>query len=227
MSPSTTLTALSRLLADTDATASEEIVCAALAMACELVPGARWASLTHKTARARTTAVSDPHAAVLDELQYRTGGGPCLTALETTAVVVSDFATEGRWPAFTALAVAEGTATGSISYPLASAGHNATSLNLYTDLVGGCHGMDVEAATLAASIFSLVLTAINQRDQVRNLDIALTTSRSIGAAIGILMHRHRWTYDQAFDAMRHVSQHTHRRLRDIASDVLLVGDLPD
>ena len=85
--------------------------------------------------------------------------------------------------------------------------------------------MDVEAATLAASIFSLALIQrSNQRDQVRNLDIALTTSRSIGAAIGRSMHRHRWTYDQAFDAMRHVSQHTHRRLRDIASDVVLVGE---
>jgi hypothetical protein len=227
VSPSTKLTALSRLLSDPDAGASEELAGAALGLACELVPGARWASLTYKTTRPRTTAVSDPRAAALDELQYRTGGGPCLTALETTTVVVSDFATENRWPSFTALAVAEGTATGSVSYPLAPAGHEATSLNLYTDRAESVSGMDVEAAAYAASVIALVLTAINQRDQLRNLDIALKTSRSIGAAIGILMHRHRWTYDQAFDAMRHVSQRTHRRLRDIAADVMLIGDLPD
>jgi hypothetical protein len=223
--PSTKLTALSRLLADPDSAASEDLAGAALTVACELVPGARWASLTQKAARPRSTAVSDPRAAALDEFQYRTGGGPCLTALETTTVIVSDFATETRWPAFTRLAVAESTATGSMSCPLAPAGHHATSLNLYTDLAEGTCGMDLQAAGLAASVVSLALTAISQREQLHNLDIALTTSRSIGAAIGILMHRHRWTYDQAFDAMRHVSQQTHRRLRDIASDVVLIGDL--
>lgn len=213
------------MLTDPEAVDGDELAAAALGLACELVPGARWASLTHKAGRPRTTAVSDPRAAALDEFQYRTGSGPCLTALETANVVVSDFTTEHRWPEFTALAVAESSATGSVSFPLAPAGHDGTSLNLYTDLADASAGMDVQAAGLAAAVISLVLTAINQREQVRNLDIALTTSRSIGAAIGILMHRHRWTYDQAFDAMRHVSQHTHRRLRDIASDVVHTGDL--
>ena len=225
MSPSAKLTALSLQLADLEAAHGDDLAGAALALACELVPGARWASLTHKTAEPHTTAVSDPHAAALDEFQYRTGSGPCLTALDTATLVVSDFSSEHRWPEFAALALAESSATGSISCPLEAAGHHATSLNLYTDLAGASSGMDVQAAGLAAAVISLVLTAINQREQLRNLEVALTTSRSIGAAIGILMHRHRLTYDQAFDAMRHVSQHTHRRLRDIASDVVHTGDL--
>ena len=62
---------------------------------------------------------------------------------------------------------------------------------------------------------------------MRHLEIGLATSRSIGAAVGVLMSRHHWTYDQAFDALRTASQHGHRRLRDIAADVVLIGDLPE
>jgi hypothetical protein len=191
------------------------------------VPGARWASLTSRAGRPQTTAVSDPQAGELDEFQYRTGAGPCLTALTANSVVVSDFAAEDRWPEFTALAVAESVATGSVSVALGPAGHKATSLNLYTDEPGGGRSIDAHAAAFSASVVALVLTVLDQRTQISNLEVALTTSRSIGAAIGILMHRHRWTYDQAFDAMRHVSQRTHRRLRDIAGDVVLIGDLTE
>lgn len=225
MSSSTKLAALSRLVADSGVASGDEIAGAALALTCDLVPGARWASLTHRASSWRTIAVSDPRAAVLDEFQYRAKAGPCLDAVRSTTVVASDFASERRWPEFTALALADRAATGSVSCPLAPAGRQATSLNLYTDSAER-GAIDRPAAELAASGLALVLTAIEQRSQLGHLEIALETSRSIGAAIGILMHRHRWTYEQAFDAMRHVSQHTHRRLRDIASDVVLIGDLP-
>lgn len=225
--PAARLAQLTRqLAADAEETDGDELTNAALSLTCEFVPGARWASLTYRPGRPRTLAASDPHAAALDEFQYRTGAGPCLTALATATTVASDFATEDRWPEFTALALADGTAKASLSLPLAVTRPSAISLNLYTDADDVSRGIDARAAGPAAAGLALALTAINQRGRLHHLEIALTTSRLIGAAVGILMHRHRWTYEQSFDALRAASQHGNRRLREIADDVLFRGDLP-
>lgn len=57
------------------------------------------------------------------------------------------------------------------------------------------------------------------------LQTALATNRDIGSAIGILMGRHTLTRKQALDRLRTTSQNTHRKLRDVAADVLCNGDL--
>jgi hypothetical protein len=61
--------------------------------------------------------------------------------------------------------------------------------------------------------------------KAENLDIALQTSRHIGAAIGILMNRHKITDDQAFEVLRLASMHSHRKLRDLALEVITTGSL--
>jgi AmiR/NasT family two-component response regulator len=48
-------------------------------------------------------------------------------------------------------------------------------------------------------------------------------SRKIGTAIGILMSTHRVTEEAAFDMLRACSQRTHRKVRDIAADVVQTG----
>ncbi len=216
---------LSNSIAESAAT-SQELMTIALRLTCELVPGARWASLTKLGKHPSTIAASDERASDLDELQYRGGAGPCLTAIEDRTVIVSDFATEERWPEFIAQAGTGCTARASLSISLAAGGHADTSLNLYSDGTDARHGAELDAAMLAAAGLAVLLTAIAHREKMHNLEVALTSSRVIGAAIGILMTRHGWTYDQAFDALRRISQHHHRKLRDIADDVVLTGALP-
>jgi two-component system, response regulator / RNA-binding antiterminator len=58
-----------------------------------------------------------------------------------------------------------------------------------------------------------------------NLNIALQTSRQIGMAIGIIMSRHKVTDATAFGMLREVSQCTHRRVRDIALDIIEQGGI--
>lgn len=65
-----------------------------------------------------------------------------------------------------------------------------------------------------------------QLTRARNLEEALTTNREIGQAIGILMATHHVTAEQAFEQLRTASQHTHRKLREIAADVAETGALP-
>lgn len=63
------------------------------------------------------------------------------------------------------------------------------------------------------------------RSKADGLQTALVNNRNIGCAIGILMARHSLTRQQAFDRLRTTSQDTHRKLRDVAADVLYTGDL--
>jgi hypothetical protein len=63
------------------------------------------------------------------------------------------------------------------------------------------------------------------QDQATNLAEAVDSNRRIGQALGILMISYKLTDQQAFDLLRGVSQHTHRKLRDIADDVCHTGSL--
>ena len=63
--------------------------------------------------------------------------------------------------------------------------------------------------------------------RAENLQLALSTNRRIGVAIGVLMVAERLTHEQAFDRLREASQRSNRKLRDVAEDVILTGQLED
>ena len=86
--------------------------------------------------------------------------------------------------------------------------------------------LERERACDRALIATLQEAELAARDQVVHLETALVTSRRIGAAIGILMARCHVTDDHAFALLRTTSQLTHRKVRDIAEDVVLTGTLP-
>lgn len=79
----------------------------------------------------------------------------------------------------------------------------------------------------AAVIAGERLAAIADAQLVRadNLERGLHTSREIGVAIGIIMSQHKVTQPQAFELLRLNSQETNRKVRDIALDVIVTGDL--
>src|SRR3954452_1615016 len=61
--------------------------------------------------------------------------------------------------------------------------------------------------------------------QIANLQTALVTARRIGMAMGVLMASRKVTEDGAVDLFRHASQHTGRKVRDLAEDVIRTGTL--
>ena len=67
------------------------------------------------------------------------------------------------------------------------------------------------------------------RDKIANLETALESSRRNGAAIGILMYRGKITHGRTFELLWVASQLSHRKLRDVAEDVIALGEivLPD
>ncbi len=61
--------------------------------------------------------------------------------------------------------------------------------------------------------------------KIANLEVALASSREIGAAIGIVMNQRRISNAAAFDLLRQASQRQHRKIREVAADVLYTGAL--
>jgi hypothetical protein len=196
----------------------------------QALPVTCWASLTLAaggTRRPVTLAASDRIAELVDSIQYRAGAGPCLQAVaETTSVRVDDLAREDRWPSFVATALAELPVRAVVSCSLADGGHDQLSLNLYSALPLRANQPDPDSLAEVLAACSIGLAAIEQRHRADHLDRALASGRRIGAAIGILMASRRLTEQQAFDVLRVASQRGNRKLRDVAEDVLLTGELP-
>jgi hypothetical protein len=82
------------------------------------------------------------------------------------------------------------------------------------------------AELLLVACAEAMMGAAIARERAQNLEIALQTNRRIGMAIGVLMGQHKLTDEQAFDALRHASQHQDRKLRDVADEVIWTGALP-
>jgi hypothetical protein len=62
-----------------------------------------------------------------------------------------------------------------------------------------------------------------------NLQVALTSSREIGMAMGIVMERHKLSSDQAFALLSRISQQRQQRVRAVAAQIAETGlvDLPN
>ena len=64
-----------------------------------------------------------------------------------------------------------------------------------------------------------------KQEKVDNLELALRTSRTIGAAMGIVMTQLRVDEADAFQILRRASSESNTKLRSIADDVVTTGDV--
>ena len=69
-------------------------------------------------------------------------------------------------------------------------------------------------------IAELQADGILSRDHVAQLEKALTSSRCIGAAIGILMASRQVPQDRAFELLKESSQRANRKLYDVAAELV-------
>jgi tetrahydromethanopterin S-methyltransferase subunit F len=86
-------------------------------------------------------------------------------------------------------------------------------------------GADVAPETLVVEIQRLRAELADTQARADHLEVGLRTNRRIGAAIGIVMSEYRLSIDAAFELLRTISQHTNRKVRDLAEDVLYTGTL--
>jgi GAF domain-containing protein len=168
----------------------------------------------------RTPASTGELPLWLDALQHAAGGGPCVEAMETDRPSRSaDLATESRWRPFAAAAGAAGIRS-VLSCPLSVGAERLGSLTLYAAAPGVFGPRELAAGSAYAALAAAALARAADREQVTQLQQAVASNRVIGTAIGMLMQARRISEAEAFDLLRVASQHSNRKLRDIAADLV-------
>jgi GAF domain-containing protein len=222
-SPSKLVTAIRTMAADADESAAFGRV---VEVALREISGSDFGGIAESTRGVtRTRAASDPRVEQLDQAQYELKEGPCITAAVADAdvVVSDDLATDHRWPRFGQAAVALGV-NSAISFRLFDDQETIGSLNIYAWKPQAFGADAQEVGVLLAAHAAVVLAASCKQ---ANLSVALETRDAVGQAKGILMERYKVDDRQAFDVLIAVSQHTHRKLRDVADDLRTTGELPE
>jgi transcriptional regulator with GAF, ATPase, and Fis domain len=189
------------------------------------IPGAEEAGIITILGRreVRTVATTGDLPCDVDQAQYETGEGPCLTALYREKIVsVPDVVHDGRWPAFQARA-AELDVASMLSFQLFVEDDDLGALNLYAREVTAFDDESQHVGSLFAGHAAIALASAQERGQ---LGAAVQTRDLIGQAKGILMERHQITADLAFAVLTRASQHTNIKLRDIAEQLTSTGQLP-
>jgi GAF domain-containing protein len=168
-----------------------------------------------------TVAASDEKAARLAEVQYAAGEGPCLeTIAGGKAIHVRDQQADQRWVHYRSAALSRGVQS-SLSLPFFVEGAPAGALNLYDGR--GPDGFDA-AAQKRAEVFAVqAATAVALSQQISKHErtsgqvaAALRSRSAIDQALGILMAQERCDAETALGLLRHHSQTTNQKLRDVA-----------
>jgi len=200
-----------------------------VSVAVDRVPGTRWASVSLlRAGRFTTPAATDEVAERADIMQYDIGSGPCVdAALDDSVYVTGDVTSGDRWVTWgqrvaTQLGVRSVFAQ---RLHLIDDSEFIASLNIYSDQRAAFDDHAVGMGLVLATHAAMILSETIARDRADNLRRALESNREIGVAVGVLMHQHRITREQAFDLLRVASQDTNRKLADVAADVADTGVL--
>jgi PAS domain S-box-containing protein len=190
------------------------------------VPGTEHASVARvlDDHTLRTAAASGDTALACDKVQNQTEQGPAFNAIgEHATIRVDDLTQERRWPAFAQRAAETQIRSVLVCELPVTRGAPAT-LNMYSSQPDAFTAI----AELVAPVFAARASiAIGHTDDVHNLRQAIVTRQTIGQAAGILMERHKFTADEAFDRLVTASQNRHIKLREIAAQVVQTGEEPD
>lgn len=188
------------------------------------VPGAQYAAMSvveHRRAVYTRAGTADLVFAV-DQVQYDTGEGPCLSAVyEQVTVHLPDMTAEHRWPRFTRRTAELGVLS-MLSFQLYVQQDNLGALNLYAD---HRHAFTDESEHVGLLFAAHAAVAMSGAQQSEHLQKAITARDVIGQAKGILMERHKLTADQAFSVLSRASQHTNTKLIDVARVLTQTGEL--
>jgi GAF domain-containing protein len=201
-------------------------------LACRTLPDCELASVTMiRDGRPSTAVQTAPDVSTLDTAQYAAGSGPCLEAYQTRQVVRADLSqTDDRWPAFNR-AAATVDVVSVLAVPLIVTDTPVGAVNLYSKTSRGFSEADEETALLFSE--QAAVACANSEVYWRTYSLtehlreALESRDAIGQAKGILMAQRKCTSDEAFEALRKVSQRRNVKLREIADHVIYTGGLLD
>jgi hypothetical protein len=196
-------------------------------LAVKTVHGCRYATVSVlRGKQSQLLIASEEVGERLEQLQNELDEGPSLAAVRLDQdLVIQNLSRETRWPRFAEVAVRTAGVQSVLAFRLA--GVHPSVLTLYGDEPAGFAEAAVHNATIFAAQAGTLVALVAAEDHSANLETALQSSREIGMALGILMAHRKITHEHAFDLLRSASQNLHRKLRDVAAEVMETGTLPD
>ena len=189
------------------------------------IPGADGTGVTLLENRGPANVVASAEfVRLLDVAQYSLREGPCVAALESGRThVVRSVRLDGRWPRFAARAVEHGVLS-VLSLPLQVRGVTRGALNVYSRAEDSFDASAVRIGELfagpAAVTAATAQVLAESRLLAEHLGDALRSRAVIDQAKGVLMAVHGCDAEQAFVLLREASQSSHRKLRDVAHDII-------
>jgi GAF domain-containing protein len=189
------------------------------------VPSAELVGITMLVeGRQRTAVFTDEDAPEIDQAQYASGDGPCLSAFEESRITeIEDTTVAGDWPEFRRAAADHGIRS-TISFPLIVDKRSVGAMNLYSRRP---HGFDQEAsrvgeqfAAQAAVVLANTQAYWDAHELNQRLTDAMQHRAGIEQAKGILMAAQGVSEDDAFDMLVRASQRENVKLRDIARRIV-------
>jgi hypothetical protein len=173
-----------------------------------------------------TVCASDRQAALLDELQFDLGEGPCWDASASRRPVIEPdirSAPSGNWPAFIE-ALQDTTVRAMFAFPLMLGPINLGVIDLYSESPGSLHtDQERTAAGLAEAATRRLLHQILSRldtDPAVDEPPSEFSRRRIHQATGAVIAQLRISAQDAALVIRAHAFSTSRSLRDVAEDIL-------
>jgi GAF domain-containing protein len=164
----------------------------------------------------------------IDEIQYETGQGPCLSAIAGSergvlTYEIPSMTEDVDWPEFSSRAAQKGLAS-LLAFTLVGRSAPLGSLNLYARKPYAFDRMDRSLGSIFAAHAAVALanaqTLDHARGRVDELLEGYALRDVIGQAKGILMERERCSEAEAFEMLRSGSSRLHKKLREVARDVI-------
>lgn len=166
-------------------------------------------------------AATDEVAMLVDQLEWKTGEGPCVDAVLSDRYELDpDITKDSVWPELARLVVEQTPVRGMAGYRIMDGPHKVGALNLYSDEPGALTAESATMGAVVAAFASVALTAAAHNESVSSLREALDSNREIGKAIGILMATQQLTDEEAFALLRKTSNELNVRLSVLAQELL-------
>ncbi len=173
----------------------------------------------------RVMASSSDAMRLLELFELQSQEGPCLDCFQSGVPVVNQdlAANDGRWPRFSAEALAAGFRSVH-ALPMRLRGSVLGALNLFHVDAGQMRPADIEAAQALADVATIAVlqhrAALEAQVLHDQLNQALNTRIVIEQAKGMVAERENVDMEQAFARLRGHARHHNLRLADVARDII-------
>jgi transcriptional regulator with GAF, ATPase, and Fis domain len=203
----------------------EDLLTQVATYAVQAIPGADGAGLTLlEEDRTDTIVATAPFVTEVDDIQYGMEQGPCISAAREGQTVMSgSLGGDPRWPRFGGRVARLGVHS-VVSLPLITPDGVVGAMNVYAHDKNVFDDRAAELGQIFAAPAAIAVHNAHVLAQTRRLadklQSALEVRGVIDRAVGIMMSRSGSTEHEALERLRSLSQHEHRKLADVASQVV-------